>query len=92
MVEVDYKPRREMFRLYIRFPSSAPSCIIFINICSRQLSLSNCNNGAEDRNGSEQHAETDKQNRTEDLESVLNNTTQSNPTMRKYIKRRKSVR
>ena len=53
--------------------------------------MSNCNKESEDRNGMEQPAEEDKQNRTDDLESVLNNT----PAMRKYnikrIIRRKSL-
>ena len=46
-----------------------------MNICSRQLSLSNFSKESEDRNEMEQLAEEDKQNRTDDLESVLNNTT-----------------
>ena len=47
---------------------------------------------SEDRNGMKQLAEEDKQNRTDDLESVLNNVTpQSNPAMPKYFKRRKSL-
>ena len=62
-----------------------------MNISSRQLSLSNFSKESEDRNGMEQLAEEDKQNRTDDLESVLNNT----PAMRKYnikrIIRRKSL-
>ena len=53
--------------------------------------MSNFNKESEDRNGMEQLAEEDKQNRTDDLESVLNNT----PAMRKYnikrIIRRKSL-
>ena len=53
--------------------------------------MSNCNKESEDRNGMEQPAEDEKQNRKDDLESVLNNT----PAMRKYnikrIIRRKSL-
>ena len=53
--------------------------------------MSNFSKESEDRNGMEQLAEEDKQNRTDDLESVLNNTT----AMRKYnikrIIRRKSL-
>ena len=53
--------------------------------------MSNFSKESEDRNGMEQLAEDDKQNRTDDLESVLNNT----PAMRKYnikrIIRRKSL-
>ena len=54
---------------------------------SRQLSLSNSDNGSQDKNGTDELGENEQQNRTDDLESVLNRT----PALRKYIKRRKSL-
>ena len=85
MVDVNYKPRREMFRFTYFLPWV--NCIKLIHICSRQLSLSSCSKESADRNG----IEDDKQSRTDDLESVLNDTHQSNLAVRKYIKRRKSL-